>query len=145
MTDAFVPGTIFAKQQSSDSLYALTDGRRHLLTFDEWKATGYQSPTVKPDHFVKYPWSASIYSVSFFGAERESWVWRKLTFEEWSRLGQPAPSSAGWIEGSFYYKYKDSDVVYVALDGSSHALTFAEWRDADYPQPQVFTSMEDMN
>jgi len=110
-------------------------GFHYAITYQEWLDAGRPSPRRVPTEFVKYPWSADIYAVSFFDTPSDQWEWKKLTFAEWSRAGKPVPRTAGWIEGSRYYQWATSSEIFVELDGQVHKLTFNQWKAAGSPSP----------
>ncbi|MFE6236712.1 hypothetical protein [Cellulosimicrobium sp. NPDC057862] len=112
-------------------------GFHYPVTFQEWVDAGRPTPRAVPTSFVKYPWSSTIYAVSFFDNASDQWEWRKVTFSEWSRAGKPAPRTAGWIEGSTYHQWATSSEVFVELDGQVHRLTFNQWKAAGSPSPRV--------
>ncbi|MGN7703167.1 hypothetical protein [Cellulosimicrobium sp. 22601] len=124
-------GTIF--QHYHDDAY----GFHYPVTYQEWLDAGRPTPRPVPTDFVKYPWSADIYAVSFFDKASTQWEWKKLTFAEWSRAGKPAPRVAGWIEGSTYHQWATSPEIFVELDGQVHKLTFNQWKAAGSPSPEV--------
>lgn len=108
------------------------------MSYEDWAGRGFPTPRRSDTDFVKYPWSATIYAVTFFGPEPSDWKWDSISFAEWTRAGRPAARNAGWIEGSYFYKYELNDDIYVrAPDGSEHALTGRQWADAGYPSPDV--------
>jgi hypothetical protein len=80
---------------------------------------------------VKYPWEAAIYAVTYWGTSADSWTFHTLTFVEWGYVGYPPPRTAGWIAGSWYYRWSTSDELFVrGPNGVLHKLTFAEWTAA---------------
>lgn len=108
------------------------------IDYDGWVSLGRPEPTRIGTDFVKYPWSATIYAVTFFGPDQADWLWSDVTYSEWRKAGFPQARNAGWIEGSTFYKYElNADILVTAPDGSTHALTGREWRDAGYPAPEV--------
>lgn len=107
------------------------------LDFATWRDMGFPQPQKVPTDWVKYPWSSTIYAVTFFGSERDEWVWDAVTYAEWSRAGRPAARNAGWIEGSAYHQWGTSTELFVdSPDGVIHKLTGTQWRDAGYPAPE---------
>lgn len=105
-------------------------------SYEQWARDGRPTPSGAPVQYVKYPWSSAIYAVSFFDGDRESWYWEQLTYDQWRRAGSPAAVSAGWIEGSQYYRWASSDELFVeAPDGSVHKLTSAEWAASGFYPP----------
>lgn len=106
------------------------------ITFDEWAALGFPTPTPAATNYVKYPWSPTVYAVTFFGSERDEWLWDAVTYNQWGRAGFPTPRNAGWIEGSYYYKWGTSSELFVeGPDGVNHKLTYPEWQDSNFMPP----------
>ncbi|MFM2721322.1 hypothetical protein [Microbacterium mcarthurae (nom. nud.)] len=115
------------------TVWRVTDTEIRALGYEEWKSAGFPSPAPAPTDYVKYPWSTTVSAVTFFGQSRERWVWRHVSFAEWTRAGQPYPRNAGWIEGSTYYQWATSSQIFVQdVGGVRHALTYAEWRDSGF-------------
>lgn len=115
------------------TVYGVAPGSIKPLSYSEWAAAGFPAPAPAPTDYVKYPWSPTLYAVTFFGDNPEQWVWRALTYNEWSRAGFPAPRHAGWIKGSTYYQWEGSDEIFVEDPvGHKHALTFDEWKASGF-------------
>ncbi|PPF88278.1 hypothetical protein C5B96_02810 [Subtercola sp. Z020] len=74
--------------------------------------------------YQKYSWSSAVYSVTNGDA-------RQLSLQEWNDLGNPAPRTMGWIEGSRMLKYPSNpDELFLAEPSSKtarHHLTVAEY------------------
>ncbi|PWD52120.1 hypothetical protein C8046_17205 [Serinibacter arcticus] len=118
--------------------YSGSDEVTFPAQYEMWQSSGFPTPRPAPVRYVKYPWSSDIWAVHFFGPDREDWVWSVLDYGQWSRAGRPAPSDAGWIEGSTYWQYASSPEIFVAIweDEPAHKLTPAEWRAAGSPAPE---------
>ncbi|MGY1833401.1 S8 family serine peptidase [Geodermatophilus sp. SYSU D01180] len=83
--------------------------------------------------YVRYPWSPTIYAVTYAGPSETSWQWERLTYERWVALGSPVPRNTGWIAGSYYYKWGTSSELFVeGPDGVNHKLTYAEWQASGF-------------
>lgn len=120
--------TLYEASARQDSVRAISAQR--------WDELGRVVPTPIPTDFVKYPWSGTVYAVSFFGPERGDWIWKQLTAAEWARAGYPAPRDVAWVQDSVYYGYGTSTELFVrAPDGSIHKLTGEQWRAAGSPRP----------
>ncbi len=105
------------------------------MTWSEYVAAGYPTPTTVATDYVKYPWSPAIYAVTFWPGE-PSWQWKQLTYAEWEKAGWPKARTAGFIYGTMYYTVGSSPVIYAqSPDDVVHALTYQEWKDAGYPPP----------
>ena len=76
------------------------------VTFQQWSALGFPAPQPVRSEVVKYPWSPTLYAVTFFQGD---WEWHQLSFDEWARMAFQAPYDAGWIDGSRIVKYASSD------------------------------------
>lgn len=109
----------------------------YSLSYSQYVAEG--SPpvgTIRSD-YVKYPWSSTVYAVTFWPGDPQ-WQWDRLTYEQWRRAGFPAVRNAGWIFGTAYYKSAASPEIYAeGPDGVVHRLTYAQWRDAGFPKPEI--------
>ncbi len=95
------------------SVWAVTPATIAALSFAEWQALGFPTPLPAPTDYVKYPWSPTLYAVTFFGQEESRWVWKELTFVDWQRAGTRAPRNAGWIKGSVYYQWAGTPELWV--------------------------------
>ncbi|MEV8028487.1 excalibur calcium-binding domain-containing protein [Cellulosimicrobium funkei] len=110
-------------------------GEIYPITYDEWRNAGFPSPKAAPTNYVKYSWAPSIHAVTFFDpADPNVWLWDELSFADWSRAGKPAPRNAGWIEGSYVYKWGTSAEILIEEPngGVNHKLTYNEWRDTGF-------------
>jgi hypothetical protein len=115
------------------TVWRVTDSEIHALTYDEWRSAGFPVPAAAPTDYVKYAWSSTISAVTFFGQARDRWVWKHVSFDEWTHAGQPYPRNAGWIQGSTYYQWATSSQIFVQdVGGVQHALTYDEWRDSGF-------------
>jgi len=120
------------------SHYHFPDGSTvsYDASYEDWSRDGFPTPSRAPVSYVKYPWSPSIYAVSFFDSGREDWYWTQLTYEQWQRAGAPRAQNAGWIEGSSFYRWASSAELFVeGPDGSIHKLTHGEWADSGFYPP----------
>ncbi|WP_240674831.1 excalibur calcium-binding domain-containing protein [Cellulomonas endophytica] len=99
------------------------------LSFERWDDVyGRQQPTPSPTDFVTYPWSPTVYAVTFWPGGESRWLWTRVTYDEWRTAGSPAPRTSGWIAGSYLYSWGTSDELYViGEDGSRHKLSYDEW------------------
>ncbi|MBX7445463.1 MULTISPECIES: HNH endonuclease family protein [unclassified Arthrobacter] len=103
------------------------------LSYDRWaNYYKFKQPTPAATDFVKYPWSPTVYAVTFWPGGENYWQWTRLTFEQWNRAGQPFPRIAGWIKGSYYYQWGSnySEIFVEGEDGINHKLTLKEWEDS---------------
>ncbi len=117
------------------TLYKLVDGAAVALTYAQWQAAGFPNPRFGPTDYVKYPWSPTIYAVTFWP---KTWQWDRLSYAQWQRAGFPGARVAGWIEGSVVYKSTASPNIFVrGEDSSVHQLTYAEWAAMGFRTPQI--------
>jgi hypothetical protein len=104
------------------------------LSYERW-ANYYKFKTPAPasTDFVKYPWSDTVYAVTFWPGGENFWQWTQISFQQWQTAGYPTPRNAGWIKGSYYYKWGSSSEIFVeGADGVNHKLTGAEWALSGY-------------
>lgn len=102
------------------------------LSFAKWRDTyAFKNPSPASTEFVKYPWSPSVYAVTFWPGGEASWQWARLDFKQWQTAGAPFPRFAGWIKGSTYYRWATSTELFaLGEDGALHKLTATEWAAA---------------
>ena len=115
------------------TIYELVDGTRPVrIDGSRWRDVyGNSAPSESSTEYVKYPWSATIYAVTFWPGGESAWQWKAITAGEWKRAGNPRPRNAGHIEGSTYYRWATSSELFVTgPDRVTHKLTAAEWRAA---------------
>ncbi len=123
------------KTAYNPTIYSVSGGSHHAATYGEWAGAGFPTPTATYTEYVHYPWSPSIYAVTFWADE---WEWDKLDFNSWASAGYPAPRVAGWIAGSTVWKNASSPVIYLTdPEGQTHPLTYAEWSAAEFRTPEV--------
>jgi hypothetical protein len=127
------PSARYYVTKYDQTVWRVTDSEVRALTYVEWQADGAPTPEPAPTDYVRYSWSSTISAVTFFGQARERWVWKHVSFDEWSRAGRPSPRTAGWIDGSVFYQWGTSDQIFVQdVGGVRHALSYAEWRDSGF-------------
>ncbi len=121
-------GTIYELVGSGD------DRQPVPLTFEKWRDVyGFAPFSSTSTDFVKYPWSPTVYAVTFWPGGENKWQWTAITFRQWTTAGQPAPRIAGWIKGSYYYKWGTSPELLVeGADGVNHRLSYAEWKASGF-------------
>jgi hypothetical protein len=76
------------------------------LSYERW-ANYYKFKTPAPasTDFVKYPWSDTVYAVTFWPGGENFWQWTQISFQQWQTAGYPTPRNAGWIKGSYDYQW----------------------------------------
>ncbi|MET3770326.1 murein DD-endopeptidase MepM/ murein hydrolase activator NlpD [Marisediminicola sp. UYEF4] len=104
------------------------------LSFERW-STFYerQIPVPTWTDYVKYPWSTSIYAVTFWPGGEAAWQWDRLTFAQWQTAGAPKARVAGWIKGSTYHQWGSSSELFTkGEDGVVHRLAPDDWKASGY-------------
>lgn len=120
------------------TLYRLdtTTEEPYPASYEEWSSDGSPTPIPASTEFYKVSWSRSVYAVSFLGRTPWQWVWRPLSFEQWTRVGQPVPRVTGAIPGTRYFQWASSPEIAASLPGAEwHTLTYAEWTAIGRPAP----------
>ncbi|MET3770276.1 hypothetical protein ABIB15_002986, partial [Marisediminicola sp. UYEF4] len=104
------------------------------ISFERW--SGFyerQVPVATWTDYVKYPWSSSIYAVTFWPGGEAAWQWDRLTFAQWQTAGAPKARVAGWIKGSTYHQWgSSSDLFIKGADGVVHRLAPDDWKASGY-------------
>jgi len=113
------------------------------LSFAKWRDVyRLRTPTPASTDFVKYPWSPTVYAVTFWPGGESKWMWTPLSFPQWLTAGQPTPRTAGWIKDSYYYQWGTSAEIFVeGADGVNHKLSYGEWAASGF-RTQVQRSNE---
>ncbi len=108
-------------------------------SYDFWVSRSSPTPTPASTDFVKYPWSPTIYAVSYFDG---GWVWSgPLAFEQWQKAGFPSPRNAGFIAGTTYHKWATSNEIFAkASDNTTHKLSYNEWAASGFQEPTFITN-----
>ncbi len=109
------------------------------LSYERWAGFyGAQAPWNASTDYVKYPWSPSIYAVTFWPGGEDYWQWEHIQYPEWQRAGFPSARNAGWIKDSYYYQWATSGEIFVSgPDDRAHKLTYSQWRDSGFRQFEV--------
>jgi hypothetical protein len=104
------------------------------LSYEKWRDVyNFQTPTPAATDFVKYPWSPTVYAVTFWPGGENYWMWTGLSFAQWQTAGYPTPRNAGWIKDSYYYQWGTSSEIFVeGADGVNHKLSYQEWADSGF-------------
>lgn len=137
------PPTGYYSVPYSHDLYYHYESADYITTYKAsnamWVSDGSPTPRSIATDFVKYPWSSTIYAVSYFDG---GWVWSgPLAFEQWQRAGFPAPRNAGFIDGTTYVKWETSGEIFAnAPDNTTHKLTYSEWAASGFKEPTYKTN-----
>ena len=138
------PATELYVTNYDGTIYEVTDaGAATAITYQEWRDDfGFRAPMPAPTDYVRYPWSPTLYAVTFWStADSSTWLWHPLAFAEWRRAGSPNARAAGYIAGSSFFKWFNSPELFVtAQDGVTHKLTGPEWRDSGYHSYETRTN-----
>ncbi|WP_461165314.1 HNH endonuclease family protein [Arthrobacter sp. R4-81] len=112
----------------------VSDGKGNVtpvpLSYAKWTdAYKQRQPLPASTDFVKYPWSPTVYAVTFWPGGEAAWMWTPLSYKQWLTAGTPTPRIAGWIKGSYYYQWGTtmSEIFVEGADGVNHKLTYKEW------------------
>jgi zinc D-Ala-D-Ala carboxypeptidase len=96
------------------------------------EAPARPATTITAVRYVRYSWAPDIYAhTTGNGAE----TWRLLSYADWAAAGYPRPEPADFIPGTLLRTYNRSATIWATLNGTVHALTFAEWAAMRYRQP----------
>lgn len=118
----------YYQQPFDPTVWRVDGGVARAISYDEWAAAGFPQPVASPTDYVKYPWSPTVYAVTFWGDPESTWDWDRLSEPQWRAAGSPVPRTAGWIAGSRYYQWGTSNELFVqGEDGVKHKLTYNEW------------------
>jgi len=118
----------YYKKPYSADIYRVEGTLVRAIDYEEWASAGFPQPSPAPTVYVRYPWSPTVYGVTFWQSEESSWGWDRLSLAQWQLAGSPSPYNAGWIFGSYYYRWGTSNEIFVlGEDGVNHKLTYDEW------------------
>jgi len=133
--DTRTPPVVYSLGYTRD-LYVFEGGVARAISYAEWEAWGLPVPVAKSADYVRYPWSPTVYAVTFWSADESSWQWDRLSYEGWSRAGFPGVRFAGWIAGSYLWKWGTApDIGIIGPDGVYHWLTYDEWAAMQFRTP----------
>lgn len=131
-----LPSGFYSVPYSDTLYYNQQNTNWGTVTYAQWQSAGFPTPRKAPTDFVKYPWSSTIYAVTYF--DGGSWLWTKLSLQQWQRAGSPSPRNAGWIQGSYVYQWSTANEIFVqAPDATHHKFTYGEWQAAGFPSPAL--------
>lgn len=127
------PGPLF-KHSFDGTIYKQISGVPYAISYEEWREVyRFRPPQPTATDYVKYPWSPTVYAVTFWTQDEASWQWTALDYNQYRMARFPKPRAAGWIQGSRYYKWGTSPELFVeGADGVKHKLTGAEWAASRY-------------
>jgi hypothetical protein len=127
-----------------DTVYELVDGVTPTpISFERYRDV-YKLAAVQPTptDYVKYPWSPTVYGVTFWQSDADTWQWDELTFPQYQKARYPAVRNAGWIIGSYFYQWSTSSELFVlGDDGVVHKLNYSEWAASGF---QEFDRLENV-
>jgi hypothetical protein len=116
-------------------IYELVNGQSpRALSFETWRDVyDYRTPRPANTDYVKYPWSPTVYAVTFWPGGENAWQWTRLDYGQFVKAGSPSVRNAGYIVNTYVYKWGTSPEILVeGEDKVNHKLTGAEWRDMGY-------------
>ncbi|MFD0199837.1 MULTISPECIES: hypothetical protein [Saccharothrix] len=124
-------------QPFDPTVWRVDDGVARAISPEEWAAAGFPRPAPSPTDYVQYPWSWTIYAVTFWDDAEATWDWDRLDASQWRASGSPVPRPTGWIAGSWLYRFSTApDENFVeAPDRSVHKLTHDEWAATGFRTP----------
>ncbi len=127
------PGPLF-KHSFEGTIFKQVDRVPLAISYEEWRDVyRFRAPQPTATDYVKYPWSPTVYAVTFWTQDEASWQWTALDLNQYRRAGFPKPRTTGWIQGSYYYKWGTSPELFVeGADGVNHKLTGPEWAASRY-------------
>lgn len=129
------PASVLYITQYDGAIHELdgSGGARHIDGARWRDVYQYQAPVPAPTDYVKYPWSNTVYAVTFWSNDAAKWLWQAVSLQQWQRAGAPAPRAAGWIAGSSYHRWVTSNELFVrGPDGVTHKLDYAEWQASGF-------------
>ncbi|MEG9247991.1 excalibur calcium-binding domain-containing protein [Arthrobacter sp. Soc17.1.1.1] len=122
------------KNSYDGTIYEQINGTPYPISYERWRDVyNFEAPQPTRTDYVKYPWSPTVYAVTFWTNEEASWQWTPITYNQYLTAGSPSPRIAGWIKGSYYYKWGTNAEIFVeGADGVNHKLTGPEWAASGY-------------
>lgn len=117
------------------TIYELVGGQSpRALSYERWRDVyDLRTPFMSSTDYVKYPWSSTVYAVTFWPGGSNAWQWTRLGYSQFVKAGSPSVRNAGWIVNTYIYKWGTSaELLVEGEDGVNHKLTGAEWRDMDF-------------
>ncbi|MFE6236719.1 M15 family metallopeptidase [Cellulosimicrobium sp. NPDC057862] len=126
----------YVKKPHDPTIYVVEGIDHRRLTYAQWLAAGSPVPSPTQTEFVRYPWSPTVYAVTYWSAAVRDWD--RLTGDTWSAAGRPEPRMTGWIPGSTIHRWDSSPELFLrGPDRSLHKLTEREWAATGYRAPTV--------
>ena len=134
-TVGYVGGSYFYQWGTSAQILVEEPGRmRHVLSYPEWQASGFQPFDRRHNEgFVKLSWTSTIARMSDLATGKGA----PITFEQWRDQAFPAPRVVNRITGDQFFREYSSSTVWYAGPTEYRPITFAEWQMAGSPAPLV--------
>ena len=117
------------------TIYELVGGQSpRPLSYSRWQDVyDLRTPLMSSTDYVKYPWSSTVYAVTFWPGGQDAWQWTRLDYGQFVKAGSPSVRNAGYIVNTYVYKWGTSaEILVEGEDKVNHKLTGAEWRDMAY-------------
>lgn len=134
-TADWIKDSIYYQWAKSDQVFVQDPGGvRHALTYEEWRASGFQPFERRTTRgFVKLSWDGSIAFLTDFANGKGS----PISYEQWAAEGFPAPTVAARFPGDQVYRFNGEDTVWYAGPTVNRTINHKEWGTMGYPTPAV--------
>lgn len=134
-TVAYVGGSYFYQWGTSTQILVEDPGKvRHVLSYPEWEASGFQTFDRRhAEGFLKLSWTSTIARMSDLATGRGA----PITYDQWREQAFPAPRVVNRVTGDQFFREYSSSTIWYAGPTEYRPISFAEWQAAGSPAPLV--------
>lgn len=119
---------------SSEVIVQDVGGVKHVLTYKEWQASGFQPFERRSTQgFVKLSWDGNIGFLTDFASGKGG----PISYREWEAEGFPTPKVALRFPGDQLYMYQGQTDIWYAGPTVNRVITYKEWGLLGYPAPTI--------
>lgn len=134
-TAGWIKDSIYYQWAGSDQIIVQdVGGVRHVLTYEEWRASGFQPFERRSGQgYVKLSWDGNIAFLTDFAAGKGE----PIDYRQWEAAGFPKPTVATRFPGDQVYRFNGEDTIWYAGPTVNRTISYPEWGIIGYPTPPV--------
>lgn len=134
-TAGWIKDSIYYQWAGSNQVFVEdVGGVKHLLTYEEWRASGFQPFERRSNQgFVKLSWDGNVGFLTDYAAGKGG----PISYQEWEAQGFPTPTVATRFPGDQLYRYEGQDAIWYAGPTVNRVITYQEWGILGYPSPSI--------
>ena len=125
----WIEGTELVKYSTSNEIIASLDEVSHKLTYAEWAATGFRTPTSKHEGYMKLTWDSSI---AYMYEPDDGY---RISYQDWVDAGFPTPEQRRMLPGDEVCSSPYTSTLFYSGASYTGTISYDQWRAAGFPQP----------